>query len=78
MEKITVIMAHGLLGSKNEYLDTQARIAEKLEEHGIGSLRIDFCGHGDSERDLENFSLSSQIEDMSAAIEWLKREKKSN
>lgn len=74
-ENVTVIMAHGLQGSKNEYLDTQARIAEKLEDHGIGTLRIDFCGHGDSERSLKDFSLQSQISDMVAAIEWLKNEK---
>lgn len=72
--KITVVMAHGLQGSKNEYLDTQARIAEKLQEHGVGTLRIDFCGHGDSERDLKDFTLYSQVEDMVTAIEWLKKE----
>lgn len=75
-ENTTVIMAHGLQGSKNEYLETQARIAEKLEKLGIGSLRIDFCGHGDSKRDLKNFTLASQVEDMIAGIEWLKKEKR--
>lgn len=70
-DKVTVVMAHGLQGSKNEYLDTQARIAEKLQEYGIGSLRIDFCGHGDSKRSLKNFSLTSQVDDLKESIKWL-------
>lgn len=72
-----VLMAHGLQGSKNEYLDTQARISEcLLEKYKIGSLRIDFYGHGDSENSLEMFSLTSQVLDMISGIEWLIREKK--
>lgn len=77
-EGITVVMAHGLQGSKNEYLNTQARIAERLEEQGIGTLRIDFSGHGDSERGLYQFALRSQVADMVASIEWLIKEKKVN
>ena len=67
-----VIMAHGLQGSKDEYLNTQLRIADELKKLGIGSLRIDFRGHGESEQSLEEFSLKSQIEDLVTAIEWLK------
>lgn len=74
-EKSAVLMAHGLQGSKNEYLDTLARISEKLQKKNIASLRIDFCGHGDSEKSLEDFSLFSQIEDLSTSIEWLVNEK---
>ena len=66
-----VLMAHGIMGSKNEYLDTQARIAEKLEEKKIATLRIDFSGHGDSSRDLSDFSLSSQILDLVSSVRWL-------
>ena len=63
-----VIMAHGLQGSKDEYLNTQLRIADELKKLGIGSLRIDFRGHGESEQSLEEFSLKSQIEDLVTAI----------
>lgn len=65
-----VIMAHGIMGSKNEYLDTQARISEKLENLGIASLRIDFCGHGDSDRTMREFSLDTQIQDLRDSIHW--------
>lgn len=70
-EKPVVIMAHGLQGSKDEYLDTQKRIAESLEVIGIGSLRIDFRGHGDSKIPLDEFSLASQVDDLSTAVKWL-------
>lgn len=69
--KSIVLIAHGIMGSKNEYLNTSARIAEKLEEQGYGSLRIDFRGHGDSKKGLSEFSLSSQVEDLCNSITWL-------
>lgn len=75
-KKPVVIMAHGLQGSKDEYLDTQKRIAEKLETFGFGSLRIDFRGHGTSKAPLNEFSLASQVEDLSAAVKWLSEKRK--
>lgn len=77
-ESPVVLMAHGIMGSKNEYLDTQARISEKLECYSIASLRIDFCGHGDSHRDLQDFSLYSQIQDLGDSIQWLMNKKYSS
>lgn len=73
-----VIMAHGIMGSKNEYLDTQARIAEKLEYMGIASLRIDFRGHGDSDRTMKEFSLDTQIQDLCDSIRWMQNKKYSS
>lgn len=66
-----IIMAHGIMGSKNEYLNTLAHIAEVLEKRHIASLRIDFAGHGDSKQSLDNFSLSSQVENLNDAISWM-------
>ena len=66
-----VLMAHGLMGDKNEYKDTLALLADRLEAAGAASLRIDFRGHGDSARPLAEFSLASQIQDLAAAVRWL-------
>lgn len=71
--KPIVIMAHGLQGSKDEYLDTQRRISERLNDFGFGSIRIDFRGHGNSKRGLEEFSLESQVEDLITIVEWIKK-----
>lgn len=75
LDKPLVLMAHGLMGSKNEYLDTLARITERLDEINIASLRIDFCGHGDSTKGLDEFSFSSQVQDLSDAVEWTIKQK---
>ena len=66
-----VLIAHGICGDKNEWYDTSARIAEKLEEAGIACLRIDFRGHGDSAVPLSSFTPSSQLSDMESAYRWL-------
>ena len=70
-QKPAVIMAHGIMGSKNEYLNTLACIAECLELLDIASLRIDFAGHGDSQKSLDDFSLYSQIDDLNESIKWM-------
>ena len=66
-----VLMAHGLMGDKNEYKDTLAHLAERLEAAGTATLRIDFRGHGDSAQPLTEFTLASQIQDLAAAVRWL-------
>ena len=66
-----MLLAHGLLGDKNEYKDTLALLADRLEAAGTASLRIDFCGHGDSTRPLDEFFLASQIQDLAVAARWL-------
>ena len=65
------LMAHGLQGDKNEYKDTLAHLADRLEAAGAASLRIDFRGHGDSARPLSEFTLATQIQDLAAAVRWL-------
>lgn len=69
--KSAVVLTHGIMGSKNEYLDTLARISEQLEYHNIASFRFDFGGHGDSKRSLDSFSLSSQVSDLNKVISWM-------
>lgn len=70
-DRKAVLIAHGICGDKNEWYDTSARIAEKLEEAGIACVRIDFRGHGDSAEPLASFTPSSQLSDMESAYRWL-------
>lgn len=70
-DRKVVLIAHGICGDKNEWYDTSARIAEKLQENGIACLRIDFRGHGDSEEPLSAFTPGSQLSDMESACRWL-------
>lgn len=50
------------------------RLASGLTERGIAVLRFDFTGLGSSEGDFANTDFSSNVEDLVAAAEWLRRE----
>lgn len=50
-----------------------SRIAERLTHHGIAVLRFDFTGLGGSEGDFANTHFSSNIEDLVAAADHLRK-----
>lgn len=62
-----VVMAHGHGGSREENYGFGA-IADTLAEHGIGSIRMDFAGCGESEEDFLLNSLTTMKQDMLAAM----------
>jgi uncharacterized OsmC-like protein/alpha/beta superfamily hydrolase len=49
-------------------------ISEALNEAGIAVLRFDFTGLGSSEGEFANTTFSSNVADLVAAANWLKRE----
>jgi len=55
--------------------DTPAarRIAERLSVHGIAVLRFDFTGLGDSEGEFANTHFSSNVDDLVAAADHLRK-----
>ena len=66
-----VLFLHGYQSSKNDRFRFSYDLAEKLSEHNISSLRIDFRGCGDSDGTL---SFENQMEDGLAALNWLAQE----
>ena len=66
------LFAHCFTCSK----DTRAAtfISEALADAGIAVLRFDFTGLGGSEGDFANTTFSSNVADLVAAAEWLRRE----
>lgn len=48
------------------------RVCRALTDHGIGVLRFDFTGLGDSEGDFADHSFSSSVDDLVAAADWLR------
>src|SRR3954466_1842555 len=58
----------------NKNIKTAAYIARGLTEHGIGVLRLDFRGLGESEGRFEDATLTTNVEDLVAAAEFLGRE----
>lgn len=65
-----VILCHGFGSGKNS--KTNRLLAQKLNEQNIASFRFDFKGHYDSEGDISNVTISSGVEDLVAAIQFLK------
>jgi pimeloyl-ACP methyl ester carboxylesterase len=76
-----ILLLHGFKGSRNELeipslkegIFTHA--ANAWAAQGLASLRIDFRGGGDSEGSFEDTTISGQVEDALAAIEFLQTEK---
>jgi putative redox protein len=65
------IFAHCFTCSKDS--KAAAYIARALAAHGIGVLRFDFTGLGQSEGDFADTSFSSNVGDLLAAAAWLEQ-----
>lgn len=63
-----IVMSHGFTGDKTEwgYFD---QIAEELNDAGYNVLTFDFAGSGES--DDEPLRIDRQVDDLSAAIDYL-------
>lgn len=66
------IFAHCFTCSKET--KAAATISAALAEHGFAVLRFDFTGLGGSEGDFANTNFSSNVEDLVAAADFLRRE----
>lgn len=66
------LFAHCFTCSKDIF--AASRIAEALVAHGIAVLRFDFTGLGHSEGEFANTNFSSNVADLVAAADWLRRE----
>ncbi|WBY01176.1 alpha/beta fold hydrolase [Ramlibacter tataouinensis] len=66
------LFAHCFTCSKDIF--AASRIAQALVEHGIAVLRFDFTGLGHSEGEFANTNFSSNVADLVAAADWLRRE----
>lgn len=51
-----------------------AKISRRLTRHGVGVLRFDFTGLGDSEGDFAETDFLTNVADCRAAAEWMARE----
>ncbi len=65
------LFAHCFTCNKDVF--AASRIAAALVEHGIAVLRFDFTGLGHSEGEFANTNFSSNVADLVAAADWLRR-----
>jgi len=68
-----VVVCHGFTGSK-EGGGQAIAMGEELSARGFGTLLFDFAGCGESEGNWEDLTLTGQIEDLAAVVEWCRYE----
>lgn len=67
-----VLMLHGTGSSRDEVGGLYRRLAGRLAQSGIASIRIDFAGTGDSPVDHALYTLDSAQRDASTALAFLR------
>jgi len=64
------VVCHGMLSDKSSA--KLAELAGRLVTRGVSALRFDFAGRGESEGTLETLTVSGEVEDLGAAVTWLR------
>ena len=65
-----VVASHGLLSSKDS--EKYITFGERISKEGVGMLRFDFRGIGESEGRIEDDTVSRRISDLGSAIDFVK------
>ena len=66
-----VIVCHGFHGSKTR--TRFVKLGRRLSEQKIALFRFDCAGHGDSEGECRNITLSQELKDLEAAFEYVSK-----
>jgi hypothetical protein len=67
--KSIVIISHGFLSNKSSR--TGVALAQELHKAGISTIAFDFYGHGESEGDIEQLTLSKAVENVLAVYDFI-------
>ncbi|MFC3200881.1 alpha/beta hydrolase family protein [Alteromonas oceani] len=73
-----VVLLHGTASHKNEVGNLYVRLAAALADVGIGSIRIDFAGTGDSEVSYRHYTLESAVRDATVALNYMQAQPRVN
>lgn len=68
-----VILMHGITQNKDEFGGFYVNLARLLWEEGIGTLRFDFRGHGESSGTSMDISVIGDVIDIEASLRQLPR-----
>jgi pimeloyl-ACP methyl ester carboxylesterase len=71
-----VLMLHGTASQKNEVGDLFKRLAKKLANENIASIRFDFAGSGESQVGYQHYNLNSAVNDVSAVYNFIQQQEK--
>ncbi|GMA51277.1 alpha/beta hydrolase [Alicyclobacillus contaminans] len=65
------ILFHGFTGTKLEPHRMFLKISRALEQRGIASFRFDFSGSGESDGDFEQMTLSGEVAEANAILDYV-------
>ncbi len=68
--KPVVVVCHGNFSGKDSR--TYVSIEKALNQKDISTFRFDFFGHGESEGNIEDLTISQAVRDIESSIEFLK------
>ena len=72
-EKIPMALVfHGFTGNKMEPHFIFVKLSRMLEKAGIASLRFDFLGSGESDGEFKDMTLSGELKDAEAILQYAK------
>jgi len=71
-----VLLCHGFTGSRTESHFLFVKMSRELERRGIASLRFDFRGSGESDGEFVEMTVSGEICDARAALDFLARQRR--
>lgn len=67
-----VMIFHGLYDDGPEIGFVHTELSRRLCKAGIGSVRFDFAGNGNSDGEHEFMTISGEVEDGCAILDWLR------
>jgi len=71
--KSAIIFCHGFAGDKNGYKNKNIKVARKLCANGFAVLRFDLRGCGASDGRFVDTTISSEADDLRAAIDFVQQ-----
>lgn len=69
---ICVVLCHGIRGNKEE-VGNFTKLVDRLNNMKIDSFRFDFRGHGESEGEFINVTITKEVEDLESALNYINR-----
>lgn len=70
LEKPIIVLCHGFSSNKDRF--SYIELEKALNHLGISTFRFDFFGHGESDGEFEDITVSKAVDDALSAIDFMK------